>query len=147
MITIYTIGFTKKTSLQFFELLRKNNVRKLVDVRISNSSQLAGFAKGQDLSYFMQEICGAEYEHLTDLAPTEELLKDYKSKKVTWGQYEQIFKHILQERHIADRYDAKQFDNCCLLCSEVTPENCHRRLVAEYLQKHSNEAVRIIHLK
>ena len=78
MITLYTIGFTKKNARKFFGLLKQAGVKKLVDIRINNSSQLAGFAKGGDLEFFMKEICNADYVHLTDLAPTKELLKDYQ---------------------------------------------------------------------
>ena len=147
MITLYTIGFTKKTAEQFFELLRKHNVKRIVDIRLNNTSQLASFAKMPDLKYFLDKICLMGYETVPDFAPTKELLSDYQHKKIDWLGYEQVFKQLLDKRRVADKYTAKQFDDCCLLCSEDTPEHCHRRLVAEYLRQNSKEEVRILHLK
>ena len=148
MITLYTIGFTKKNAKQFFGLLKNAGVRKLVDIRINNSSQLAGFAKGTDLEFFMKEICDAEYEHITDLAPTKELLKDYQNKVIDWNGYTVVFNNLLKQRHIAERFPVEEFDHCCFLCTEDTPEMCHRRLVAEYLKaQNSDKEIRIIHLK
>ena len=146
MITLYTIGFTKKSAEQFFELLKAHHVRTLVDVRISNSSQLAGFAKGSDLTYFLQQIGGIGYRHITDFAPTKELLSDYRAGIVDWPKYEQIFKDLLDKRAINQRYHVADFDNCSFLCSEETPEHCHRRLLAEYLQHQSPDNVKIVHI-
>lgn len=147
MITIYTIGFTKKSAVQFFELLKKNNVKQLVDVRISNASQLAGFAKGKDLEYFVNQICGIPYKHIPDFAPTKDLLDKWHNKEVSWAEYEQIYCTMLKERDIIRKYGIKPFDGSCFLCSEDTPEQCHRRLLAEYMQKSCVEEVQIIHLK
>lgn len=146
MITLYTIGFTKKSAEQFFELLRKNNIAKLVDVRINNSSQLAGFAKGRDLKYFVKRICNADYVHITDFAPTKELLSKWRKEEVNWEQYTEIYLSLLKERSIIKRFGVKNFDNSCFLCSEETPEMCHRRLLVEYMKKNSTEEVKIIHL-
>ena len=147
MITLYTIGFTKKNAQKFFELLKNAGVRKLVDIRINNASQLAGFAKGTDLKFFMRAICNAEYEHITDLAPTKELLKNYQDKVIDWNGYTVVFKKILQDRHIAERFKVENFDNCCFLCTEDTPEQCHRRLVAEFFKaKNPDKDIRIVHL-
>lgn len=147
MITLYTIGFTKKNAQKFFELLKKAGIRKLVDIRINNASQLAGFAKGTDLEYFMKVICNAEYEHITDFAPTKELLKDYQDKAIDWSGYTVIFNNLLKERHIAERYNVEGFDNACFLCTEDTAEQCHRRLVVEYLKrKNPDKDIRIVHL-
>ncbi len=147
MITLYTIGFTKKTAEQFFELLRKHNVKSIIDVRLNNTSQLASFAKMPDLQYFLDKICGIGYEAVPDFAPTKELLSDYQHDKIGWLDYERIFKQLLIKRCVATKYNVAQFDGCCLLCSEDTPEHCHRRLVAEYLRQNSTEDVRILHLK
>lgn len=147
MTTIYTIGFTKKTAEQFFELLRKHGIKKVVDVRLNNTSQLASFAKVPDLKYFLEKICSIDYEQITDFAPPKTLLDDYHHKTVDWMGYEKVFRQTLTERHIDKKYTAEQFDNCCLLCSEETPEHCHRRLVAEFLKQHADEEVRILHLK
>ena len=147
MITLYTIGFTKKNAQKFFELLKNAGVRKLVDIRINNASQLAGFAKGTDLKFFMKAICNAEYEHITDLAPTKELLKNYQDEVIDWNGYTVVFKKILQDRHIAERFNVENFDNCCFLCTEDTPEQCHRRLVAEFFKaKNPDKDIRIVHL-
>ena len=146
MITLYTIGFTKKSAEQFFNLLKNNNVKQLVDVRISNSSQLAGFAKGKDLEFFVKEICHIPYRHITDFAPSKELLDLWHKQEVTWEEYENTYIQLLKERNVLRDYGVKSFDGSCFLCSEDTPEQCHRRLLAEYLQKHSKEKVTIVHL-
>lgn len=148
MITLYTIGFTKKSAERFFSLLKKAGIKKLVDIRVNNSSQLAGFAKGKDLEFFVKELCGATYSHIVDLAPTKELLKDYQEKVVDWNGYVSVFNKLLNTRHASKRFPVESFDNACFLCTEETPENCHRRLVAEYLQKENpDKEIRIIHLK
>ena len=146
MITLYTIGFTKKSACEFFELLKKHSVKTVVDVRISNSSQLAGFAKGSDLTYFLKQIGGIGYHHIVDFAPTKELLSDYRAGKVDWSEYTRVFNNLLEHRLINKRYKVADFDNCCFLCSEETPEKCHRRLLAEYLKQQDPENVKIIHL-
>lgn len=146
MITLYTIGFTKKSAEQFFNLLRDNRVKQLVDVRINNSSQLAGFAKGKDLEFFVKEICHIPYKHITDFAPTKELLDQWHKQEVTWDDYIRIYTDLLKDREILQKYGVKSFDGSCFLCSEDTPEQCHRRLLAEYLQKHSKEKIAIVHL-
>ena len=146
MITLYTIGFTKKSAEQFFNLLKDNNVKQLVDVRISNSSQLAGFAKGKDLEFFVKESCHIPYRHITDFAPSKELLDLWHKQEVTWEEYEKTYIQLLKERNVLRDYGVKSFDGSCFLCSEDTPEQCHRRLLAEYLQKHSKEKVTIVHL-
>lgn len=146
MITLYTVGFTKKSAEHFFTLLRDNHVKQLVDVRISNSSQLAGFAKGKDLEFFVKEICHIPYKHISDFAPTKDLLDQWHKQEVTWGEYQKTYTEKLKERDIIRKYGVKCFDGSCFLCSEDTPEQCHRRLLAEYLQKNSKEKVTIVHL-
>ena len=146
MITLYTIGFTKKSAERFFSLLKENEVKRLVDVRISNGSQLAGFAKGKDLEFFVNEICHIPYVHITDFAPTKELLDQWHKQEVTWEEYVEIYTEMLKDRNILKNHGIKQFDGSCFLCSEDTPEQCHRRLLAEYMKKHSKEDVKIVHL-
>jgi uncharacterized protein (DUF488 family) len=146
MITLYTIGFTKKNAERFFSLLKENGVKQLVDVRINNSSQLAGFAKGKDLEYFVKEICHIPYKHITDFAPSKELLDQWHKQEVTWDEYERIYTKMLADRDILRKYGVKLFDGSCFLCSEDTPEQCHRRLLAEYMKEHSKDQVEIIHL-
>lgn len=146
MITLYTIGFTKKSAEQFFELLKKNKVNKLVDIRISNSSQLAGFAKGNDLKYFVKTICGIDYKHITDFAPTKDLLDKWRKEEITWNQYTEVYTNLLKDRGILKKFGINVFNNTCFLCSEETPELCHRRLLVEYFKEHSKEEIIIKHL-
>lgn len=138
-MTIYTIGFTKKNAENFFYLLKTNQVKKVVDVRLNNVSQLAGFAKRDDLMFFLREICNCEYEHIPDLAPTEEILKPYKKGEIVWAQYEEKFMTLMAQRNIEKYINLLQFEDGCLLCSEHLPHQCHRRLVIEYLKKHDSE--------
>lgn len=131
---IYTIGFTRKSAAQFFELLRRHGIRRLVDVRLNNVSQLAGFSKRDDLAYFLKEIVGAEYRHEPLLAPTQEMLDDLKKRRGSWADYEGRFLALMRERRVDEKLDPVMFSQpTVLLCSEPTPEHCHRRLVVEYL--------------
>lgn len=133
---IYTIGFTQKSAERFFGLLRAAGIRRLVDVRLNNASQLAAFAKQDDLRYFLRELCRAEYLHLPNFAPTKELLKKYKGKSLDWPGYEREYARILAERQPERAFDASFFSTpTVLLCSEAGPERCHRRLAAEYLAR------------
>jgi uncharacterized protein (DUF488 family) len=131
---VYSIGFTKKTAEQFFGTLRKEGIRRLLDVRLNNVSQLAGFTKRDDLRYFLREICSTEYVHQPLLAPTQEMLDDYKKRKGTWQEYERRFLTLMSERKVEEQLDQSIFATpTVLLCSEPTPDHCHRRLVLEYL--------------
>lgn len=143
---IHTIGFTKKTAQVFFELLKASNVKRVVDVRLNNSSQLAGFAKKEDLKYFLEKICGIQYAHEPLLAPTQEMLDEYKKNGGNWVTYEQRFTDLMQKRKIEDNVPKELIDDGCLLCSEDKPHNCHRRIVAEYFKKHWQEEITISHL-
>ncbi|HJZ95610.1 MAG TPA: DUF488 domain-containing protein [Candidatus Solibacter sp.] len=134
-MTIYTIGFTKKSAEQFFTLLKQSGARRLADVRLNNSSQLAGFSKRDDLRYFVRTISGMEYVHLEELAPTQDILDAFKKEKGDWGEYERRFLRLMRERRVEDTLERDLLDGACLLCSEETPEHCHRRLVAEYLRE------------
>lgn len=143
---VYTAGFTQKTAEQFFESLRRVGIRRLLDVRLNNSSQLAGFSKRDDLAYFMRELCHAEYVHEPLLAPTQEMLDEYKKRKGSWQVYERRFLALMSERRIEERINPKLFNaQTVLLCSEATAEHCHRRLVLEYLQSKWG-GVSIVHL-
>ena len=133
---VSTIGFTKKPARRFFELLRASGARRVVDVRLNNASQLAGFAKKDDLAWFLYEICGIGYVHLPDLAPTTELLSDYRKKRIDWSTYETRFLALMRRRRIEETISREVLDEGCLLCSEDQPHHCHRRLVAEYLGEH-----------
>lgn len=131
---ILTIGFTKKTAEQFFELLRKNQVTVLVDTRLSPNSQLSGFARQQDLPYFLRNLANCDYIHRLDMAPTKEFLSSYREDK-NWAQYEENFKKLLTERDLIHQLDRAWWEqnHACLLCSEHEPDFCHRRLVVEYM--------------
>ena len=143
---IYTIGFTKKTAAEFFEPLKKHGIDRLVDVRINNTSQLAGFTKRDDLAYFLRELVSAEYVHEPLLAPTKELLKEYRDGVLTWAGYENAFLELMSDRGIEEEIPKELFtDNVVVLCSEATPERCHRRLVVEYLDRAWGD-VQAIHL-
>jgi uncharacterized protein (DUF488 family) len=145
MIKLYTIGFTEKSAEQFFNLLKNNGVKKILDIRINNFSQLAGFAKGSDLRYFAKEIGNIAYEHNINLAPTKEMLTRIRNKELTWNEYEVEYLTLIKKRKIANKIDISNLHKTCLLCSEHTPDQCHRRLLAEYLQK-INKDIEIIHL-
>lgn len=133
-IDIYTIGFTKKGAAEFFELLRDANITKLIDTRINNRSQLSGFAKRDDLIFFLDEIIDAEYVHDTDLAPTKDLLNEWRNDEISWSTYEDRFEKLMTEREIEDKLDKSIYASpTVLLCSEHKPDHCHRRLVVEYL--------------
>lgn len=145
-LTLYTIGFTKKNARQFFDALRRNGVKKLVDIRLNNTSQLAGFAKREDLEYFVQTICGASYHHLPALAPTQDILDALKKHKGSWEDYEVRFQALMRERGALEKLERAFFEEpCCLLCSEATPEHCHRRLVAEGIRRRWPD-VEVVHL-
>jgi uncharacterized protein (DUF488 family) len=135
-ITVYTIGFTKKTASEFFELLRKSGAKRILDVRLNNISQLAGFSKRDDLKYFLKEICEIDYVHLPILAPTQDILDASKKGKGDWNVYEPAFLALMRKREIEKQIDPAIIRRGCLLCSEDQPHHCHRRLVAEYLRQH-----------
>jgi uncharacterized protein (DUF488 family) len=145
MIKLFTIGFTGKSAENFFNLLRNNDVKKIVDTRINNVSQLAGFAKAPDLKFFANAIGKMSYDHNIDFAPTKELLSGYRNKKISWQEYEIEYLNLLDMRNVAKKTNIDLLHENCLLCSEHTPEKCHRRLLAEYL-KHVRNDIEIIHL-
>ena len=133
-ITLFTIGFAKKSARGFFARLREAGVKKVVDIRLNNVSQLAGFTKRDDLAYFLEAIDGIDYEHRPELAPTKEILDGYKKKRLTWAEYEERFCKLMTERQIERLLTPGDLNQACLLCSEPTADKCHRRLVAEYLK-------------
>jgi uncharacterized protein (DUF488 family) len=145
-IRVFTIGFTKKNAEYFFEKLKKAGVQRIVDVRLNNVSQLAGFAKRDDLRYFLRAIGGMDYVHLPDLAPTKDILDAYKKHKGDWRVYEDAFRNLMERRQIEKSVPKQVVDEGCLLCSEDKPHHCHRRLVAEYLNEKWDEDLDIRHL-
>ena len=144
-IKLFTIGFTKKNAETFFEKLKKSGIVKLIDIRLNSVSQLAGFTKKDDLKYFLKIICDCDYVHEPLLSPTKEILDAYKKKEITWPEYERRFNDLLISRKTHTLMNSSELYMACLLCSEPTPEKCHRRLVAEFF-KNSFENIEIIHL-
>jgi uncharacterized protein (DUF488 family) len=142
---IFTIGFTKKSAETFFTRLKNAGVRQLVDVRLNNVSQLAGFTKKADLAYFTKEICHIPYAHFPELAPTQDILTAYKKNKGDWRVYEGQFLTLMGDRKIEETISPEQLEGGCLLCSEEKPHHCHRRLVAEYLRDKWDN-VEIVHI-
>jgi uncharacterized protein (DUF488 family) len=142
---IFTIGFTKKTAEEFFEKLITNGIDKVIDIRLNNKSQLAGFAKSNDLQYFLEKLGNINYIHKPEFAPTEDLLKKYRDKKISWPDYQEKYIELLAGRNVVSKIDINDFDNSVLLCSEEKPDKCHRRLFAEYLSNNFNN-IEIIHL-
>jgi len=144
-VKLFTIGFTKKPAEVFFSRLQQSGVRRVVDVRLNNVSQLAGFAKKDDLRYFAKAICGIDYVHLPVLAPTAEILDPYRKGNGGWERYERQFVELLHGRDAARDLERESFSNACLLCSEEKPHHCHRRLVAEYLREQWGD-IEIVHI-
>lgn len=144
-LRLFTIGFAKKTAEQFFNLLMAAGVRRVIDIRLKNVSQLAGFTKRDDLRYFLRAIASIDYRHEPALAPTEAILAAYKGKKGNWPAYERSFLALLKQRRPEELIDRPALDHACLLCSEPAPELCHRRLVAEYLRDRW-PGISVIHL-
>ena len=132
---LFTIGFTKKSAETFFSRLKNAGVKRVVDVRLNNVSQLAGFTKQNDLRYFTKAICNIDYVHVLDLAPTQDILNAYKKEGGDWGVYERRFLDLIRSRRIEDKVSREMLDSACLLCSEEKPYHCHRRIVAEYLKE------------
>lgn len=130
---LYTIGSGQKTARDFFTLLKDNAVKLVIDIRLANTSQLAGFTKKGDLEYFLGAVAGIEYRHMPEFAPTEELMTGIKTKKLSWSEYENEYARLLVERKALAGVSAGMFVDACLLCSEPSAGKCHRRLLAEYL--------------
>ena len=134
-MVLYTIGFTQKSAQQFFELIKSNSIDMLVDIRLNNKSQLAGFTKGDDLRYFLGEICNCKYQHCIEYAPTKDILNSYKKKAISWDEYVRQYIPLMQKRNAVQMFAERfaKYRAVCLLCSEPTPECCHRRLLSEMI--------------
>ena len=146
-IKVFTIGFTKKKAEYFFEKIKNAGVKRVLDVRLNNVSQLAGFAKKDDLIYFLRELGNIDYIHMPELAPTKDILDAYKKHKGDWETYEKKFIQLMKERRIEDKVSKEIINNSCLLCSEDKPHYCHRRVVVEYLNEKWDEKIEINHLE
>lgn len=142
---LFTIGFTKKTAEKFFGMLNEVGVKRVVDIRLNNTSQLAGFAKKEDLVYFLKTIGDIDYTHRPELAPTQDIMDAFKKNKGSWEIYAKKFRALLAQRAVEDTIPRKLLDGACLLCSEEKPQKCHRRLVAEYFREKWPE-IEIVHL-
>jgi uncharacterized protein (DUF488 family) len=146
-MNLYTIGFTKKSAKQFFEIIKSHSIDLIVDIRLNNKSQLAGFTKGEDLAYFLQEICGCAYKHFIELAPTKEILDEYKAKKISWSKYEIEYNALIGKRNASTLFlnHFSDLKKIALLCSEPTAEQCHRRLAAEAIVS-LNRNISLMHI-
>jgi uncharacterized protein (DUF488 family) len=142
---LFTIGFTEKSAEDFFSRLRAAGAKRVIDVRLNNVSQLAGFSKRDDLRFFLKEIAGIGYIHLPLLAPTQEMLDEYRKSKTGWDVYERKFNRLLEKRKIEREISPDLIKQACLLCSEDKPYHCHRRLIAEYLKRTWGD-LEIVHL-
>lgn len=146
MLNVFTIGFTQTSAADFFSKIKTNHVKLVIDVRLNNISQLSGFAKGKDLKYFLKEICDVDYVHDLELAPTQNILKSYQNKEISWEAYADKFNELLAKRRIENNFDLGKMDGACFLCSEKTAHMCHRRLVFEYLKNHAKLDATVFHL-
>lgn len=138
-MNLFTIGFTGKSAEKFFGLLKASKASKLIDIRINRTSQLAGFAKEQDLKFFLPELTGMQYLVREDLAPTKELLASYRDKKIQWEQYAQEYQELIKDRGALDSISPEEFDNSVLLCSENEPDKCHRSLLATLIFQQNSD--------
>lgn len=145
MKRIYTIGFTGKTAEEFFTKLGDAGVKRILDIRLKNSSQLSGFAKKEDLQYFLMKINGIKYLHIPELAPTENIMDSYKKKKINWNEYDTQLNNLFVVRKVENKMRGELSEGDCFLCSEEKPDFCHRRLLVEYLQKKLGD-ITILHL-
>ena len=145
-MNIWTIGFTQSSAERFFARLLDADVKRVVDVRLRNTSQLAGFAKASDLPFFLREICQCDYDHLTDLAPSDQMLNDYKKGHRDWGEYRRQFLDLMDSRKIESKFSKSDLIDACLLCSEAEPHHCHRSIVCEYLNAHWDGELKVTHL-
>lgn len=146
MKKISTIGFTGKSAKSFFTLLKDAEVKTLLDVRLNNTSQLSGFAKKEDLKFFLEKIGEIKYLELPDLAPEKGILKDYQNKIISWDEYEKKYLNLLEKRNVEKNLDIDLLDQGCLLCSEDKPHHCHRRLAIEYLNFNWSQKLSVKHL-
>jgi len=145
-MNVFTIGFTNKSAFLFFKLLKDAEVKTLLDVRLNNVSQLSGFAKRDDLRFFLSELAGISYRELKDLAPTKAILSSYKNGSMDWKKYEDLYLNEISRRSVERLLEPSWFDRGCLLCSEHEPHFCHRRLAVEYLNNHWDSALTVKHL-
>lgn len=135
-VRVFTIGFTKKTAEQFFGLLRDSGAKRVIDIRLNNTSQIAGFTKKKDLQWFLGELCNIEYLHMPLLSPTQEMIDHFRGKLMSWEEFRRQFLVLLEERSVHNKITPELLGESCLLCSEEHAEDCHRSFVLEYLAEH-----------
>jgi len=145
-IKLFTIGYTKKSAQQFFELLKKNQIKRVVDIRLNNKGVFAGFSKMGDIQYFCKILINADYIYKPEFAPTKDMLKRYRKKEITWEDYEKEYDDLIEKRNIKESLKINEYDYNCFLCSEHLPDKCHRKLLAEYFLK-LNSNIEISHIK
>ena len=150
VVKLYTVGFTKKSAREFFEdLLAPSCARRVLDIRARPSSQLSGFAKvsksGGDFQFLLRRLCDMDYVHVPELAPSDRLLNEYRANELSWDAYSEQYINGLTEQQVEALLDRDLFNEAVLLCSEASPERCHRRHAAEYLQRHWVD-IEIVHL-
>jgi uncharacterized protein (DUF488 family) len=145
MKKLYTMGYTQKTAETFFNLVNNAGIKRLVDIRLHNNSQLTGFTKQNNLKYFLERLSDCDYCHIPLMAPSKDIFDDYMKNGLEWKDYERRFKELIGQRKIEQMINEDEIDGACLLCCEPEATNCHRRLVAEYLQSHYRD-IEIIHL-
>jgi uncharacterized protein (DUF488 family) len=138
-MTLFTIGFTQKSAKQLFDLLKKNHIKRIIDIRLHNNNQLAGYTKKDDFEYFLKEIANINYKYIKEMAPTEELMKAIREKQISIEEFKKQFLKILKERKIEKALSKEEIDMSCLLCSEAKAEDCHRSVVSEYLRSKYKE--------
>lgn len=143
---LYTIGFTQKSAETFFKLLASRSVNRLLDTRLNNTGQLAGFSKKDDLQYFCRTILSTEYVHWLESAPEDQMLSAYKKKQISWSEYAAEYVAMLERRKIEREMNLVVEKTACLLCSEAKPHHCHRSLLADYLNKRSGGSFNVVHL-
>lgn len=144
---LYTIGFTQKTAERFFGLLAEAGVERLVDIRLKPGGQLSGFANNRDLPFFLDRLNGCRYVHRPDLGPSAEIRDDLR-RDHDWPRYAERFEALMDERGVPGNLDQAEFEReaSCLLCSEASPDQCHRQLVAERIAR-AWDGVEIVHLE
>ena len=145
-IEVFTIGFTKTTAEHFFERVKSSNTNIVIDVRLNNTSQLAAFAKAKDLKFFLKTICNVDYLHQPILAPTQDILTEFKKNKGDWSVYKTQFLNLMANRKIEDQIKPDLLNHSCLLCSEDKPHHCHRSLVCDYLNLKWGSELSVSHL-
>lgn len=138
---VFTIGINNKSAEQFFRLLSDNKIIKIIDIRLNNTTQLCGFSKMNDLKFFLKRILNIEYEYISDFAPTKDIMVSYRENK-DWNKFKTDYLKLLENRKVKESYQNYDFRNTCFLCSEDDADNCHRKILSEFL----DNSAEIIHL-